>query len=94
MYYLCEKYYKPITGKVTQSCPTLCDPRTIEFMEFSRPEYWSGYPFLSTGDLPIPGIEPRSPALQAVPLLCEPLGKPHKIWKCFTNLYVILVQGP
>ena len=30
-------------------------------MEFSRPEYWSGYPFPSPGDLPNPGIEPRSP---------------------------------
>ena len=28
--------------KVTQSCPTLCDPWTIQSREFSRPEYWSG----------------------------------------------------
>ena len=35
-------------------------------MEFSRQEYWSGLPFPSPGDLPNPGIEPRSPALQAV----------------------------
>ena len=34
-------------------------------MEFSRQEYWSGFPFPSPGDLPDPGIEPRSPALQA-----------------------------
>ena len=34
-------------------------------MEFSRQEYWSGLPFPSPGDLPGPGIEPRSPALQA-----------------------------
>ena len=34
-------------------------------MEFSRQEYWSGLPFPSPGDLPDPGIEPRSPALQA-----------------------------
>ena len=37
----------PVSGtllkvKVAQSCPTLCDPMTIESMEFSRPEYWSG----------------------------------------------------
>ena len=32
-------------------------------MEFSRPEYWSGQPFPSPGDLPNPGIKPRSPAL-------------------------------
>ena len=34
-------------------------------MGFSRQEYWSGLPFSSPGDLPNPGIEPRSPALQA-----------------------------
>ena len=34
-------------------------------MGFSRQEYWSGLPFPSPGDLPIPGIEPRSPAQQA-----------------------------
>ena len=34
-------------------------------MGFSRQEYWSGLPFLSPGDLPDPGIELRSPALQA-----------------------------
>ena len=32
-------------------------------MEFSRLEYWSGVPFPSPGDLPKPGIEPKSPAL-------------------------------
>ena len=43
---------------------------------FSRKEYWSGLPFSSPGDLPDPGIEPRSPALQANSLLYEPPGKP------------------
>ena len=33
-------------------------------MEFSRQEYWSGLPFPSPGDLPEPGIKPRSPTLQ------------------------------
>ena len=33
-------------------------------MRFSRQEYWSGLPFPSPGDLPNPGIEPGSPALQ------------------------------
>ena len=45
-------------------------------MEFSRPEYWSGLPFPSPGDLPGPGIEPRSPALQVDSLLSESPGKP------------------
>jgi len=45
-------------------------PRTVAYqaprsMEFSRQEYWSGLPFPSPGDLPNPGIEPRSPSLQA-----------------------------
>ena len=45
-------------------------------MESSRPEYWSGQPFPPPGDLPNPGIEPRSPALQADSLPAEPQGKP------------------
>ena len=47
-------------------------------MEFSRQEYWSGLPFPSPGGLPDPGIEPRSPSLQANTLPSEPPGKyPH-----------------
>ena len=45
-------------------------------MGFSRQEHWSGLPFPSPGDLPDPGIEPRSPALQAYSLPFEPPGKP------------------
>ena len=45
-------------------------------MGFSRQEYWHGLPFPSPGDLPVPGIEPRSPALQTDALLSEPPGKP------------------
>ena len=44
-------------------------------MEFSRPEYWSGQPFPSPGDLPNPGIKPRIPALQEDSLPAEPPGK-------------------
>ena len=70
-------------SKVAQSCPTLCDP-----MDCSPPgssvhgilqqEYWSGLPFPSPGDLPNPGIKPRSPALQADVLPSEPPGKPQE----------------
>ena len=42
----------------------------------SRPQYWSGQPFPSPGDLPDPGIEPRSPTLQVDSLPAEPQGKP------------------
>ena len=44
-------------------------------MGSSRKECWSGLPFPSPGDLPKPGIEPRSPGLQADALLSEPPGK-------------------
>ena len=44
-------------------------------MRFFRQEYWSGLPFPSLEDLPNPGIELRSPALQTDSLLSESLGK-------------------
>ena len=45
---------------------------------FSRQEYWSGLSFPSPGDLPNPGIELESPALQLDSLPSEPPGKPDK----------------
>ena len=54
-------------------------------MGFSRQEYWSGLPFPSPGDLPDPGIEPRSPALQADALTSEPPGKPQQHMKILTK---------
>ena len=61
---------------VTQLCPTLCDPMyynppASSVDGFSRQGYWGGLPFPSSGDLPDPGIEPGSPALQADSLLTE-----------------------
>ena len=49
-------------------------PQTIQSLEFSRPEYWSGLPFASPRNLPNPGIKPRSPALQVDSLPAEPQG--------------------
>ena len=55
---------------LAQSCLILCDPmdyRTHQAplsLGLSRQEYWSGLPFPLLGDLPDPGIEPRSSALQ------------------------------
>ena len=45
-------------------------------MGFSRQEYWSGLPFPSPGDLPDPGIKPKSPALADRFFTIEPSGKP------------------
>ena len=67
---------------VAQSCLTLCDPhgwypkRLLCPWGFSRQEYWSGLPCPPPEDLPNPGIEPSSPALQSDSLLSEPSRKP------------------
>ena len=63
-------------GLVIKSCPTLVTLWTVAFqaplsMGFSRQEYWSGLPCPSPGDLPNPGIKPRSPELQADDLPTE-----------------------
>ena len=47
-------------------------------MGLSRQEYWSGLPFPSAGDFSDPGIEPRSPTLQADSLPSKPQGSPFK----------------
>ena len=57
-------------------------------MGFSRQEYWSGLPFPSPGNLPNPGIEPRSPALQADALTSEPPRKPVRF-----NRYQIALEN-
>ena len=63
-------------GLVAKLCPTLAILSTVACQAplsvgFSRQEYWRGLPFPSPVDLPDPGIEPRSPALQADDLLTE-----------------------
>ena len=60
-------------------------------MGFSKQEYWSGLPFLSPGDLPNPGTEPRSPALQSDSLPSEPPGTP--IYCCRCCCYVASVMS-
>ena len=69
---------------IAQSCQLFVIPWTVVYqaflsMGFSRQEHWSGLPFPSPGDLPDPGIGPKSPALQADALPSEPPGKPI-IW--------------
>ena len=75
-------------SEVVRSCLTFATPWTVArqtplSMGFFRPEYWSGLPFPSPGHLPDPGIEPRSPTLQAHPLPSEPPGKPMYVKACF-----------
>ena len=70
-------------AKSLHSCLTLCNPmgcslsiRLLRPWGFSRQEYWSGLPCPPPGFLPSPGIEPRSPALQADSLPLRHQGSP------------------
>ena len=83
-------------SEVAQSCLTLCNPQIAAHqaplsMGFSRQGYWSGLSFPPPGDLPDPGIEPESPALQADSLPAELSGKRLSI--VFTPLYLAQVAG-
>ena len=55
----------PVKVKVAQSCPTLCSPMDYTVHGILQAKYWSVLPFPFPGNLPNPGIEPWSPALQA-----------------------------
>ena len=62
--------------KVSQLCPTLCDPTdyTVHGILQARILEWVAFPFSRASSHP--GIEPRSPALRADTLPAEPQGKP------------------
>ena len=77
------------------SCSVVSDSlRTIDYiacqaplsMGFSRQEYWSGWPVPPPGDLPDPGIEPKSPAFQADSLPLSHQGSPGFIQLMMANL--------
>ena len=75
-------YEKKVKVKLLGHVQLFATPWTVAYqapqsMEFSRQEYWSGLPFPSPGDLLDPGIESRSPTLQADALPSEPPGKPY-----------------
>ena len=70
-----RKIERCLKVKVSQSCLTLCDPMdyTVHGIFQARILDWVDFP--SPGDLPNPGIEPRSPSLQVDSLPVEPQGK-------------------
>ena len=77
-FFFCPILFLGIHLCVCESCTVVSKsllPWTTQSMEFSRPEYGSGQPFPSPGDLPNPGIKPWSPTLQADSLPAEPQGK-------------------
>ena len=68
--------YVSVKWKPLSHVQLFLTPRIIQSTELFRPEYWSGWPFPSPGDLLNPGNEPRSPTLRVDSLPAEPQGKP------------------
>ena len=64
MYYVFCMYWSEVKWKSLSHVWLFVTPWTLQPVGFSRPEYWSGEPLPSPGDLPNPGMEPRSAALQ------------------------------
>ena len=65
----------PVVSNSSQPCGLIAH-QAPPYMEFPRQKYWSGLPCPSPGNLPDPGIEPRSASLQADSLPSRPPGKP------------------
>ena len=65
---VCTLSHSVVSDSVTPWTMALQAPLSVGF---SKQEHWSGLPFPPPGDLPDPGIEPGSPALQADSLLTE-----------------------
>ena len=72
------KVWKSLSSVHLFATPWAVAYQALLSTEFSMSEYWS-YPFPSPGDLPNPGVEPRSPTLQADSLPSAPPGKPNII---------------
>ena len=73
--------------KVAQSCLTLCDPMDYTIHGILSPGQNTGVGSLSSpGDLPNPGIKPKSPALRADSLPAETPGKPNNLEINYTSI--------
>ena len=77
---------KPFVSPWTVACQTPLS------MGFPRQEYWSLLPFPTSGDLPVPGIEPTSPVLAGRFFTTEPPGKPHLPWCTMQISYITKIS--
>ena len=87
-------FTKLITGNhfIIREIPCTAACESPLSMGFSRQEYWSGWPFPSLRDLPHPGTEPGSPALQSDSLSSDPPGKTPSQYICISNHHVVHLQ--
>ena len=89
-FWIISPYFCPLWVLVIQSCPTLCDPMDYSppgssVHEISQARILERVAISFSGDLPNPGIEPRSPALQAHSLLTELQGnRQHQAFWAYT----------
>ena len=80
---------------VAQLCPTPCDPMDYIYSPWNSPGQNTGVgSFPSPGDLTNPGIEPRSPTLQADSLPAEPSGKLKNNGMCSLSLLQVNLTDP
>ena len=84
--------HKVVSDSWTYAAPLTIPCKSLLSMGFSRQDYWSGLLLPSPGDLPDPGIESRSSALQADCLPTELWGKPHASKFMFKILQARLQQ--
>ena len=77
-------------GHVWQKPLQYCKVISLQLIKIKgKKKYWSGLPFPSPGDLPNPGIEPRSPSLQADTLTSEPLSSMCKMLFQVLKIHVV-----
>ena len=69
-------------------------PQTIQYMEFSRPEYWSGWPFPSPGDLPNPGIETQVSRIAVGFFTSWTTGKPIVAVPIYISTSILFTVSP
>ena len=94
--FLCSSVKVKVKVKSLSRVRLFVTPWTVAYrvppsMEFFRQECWSGLPFPSPGDLPDPGIEPGSPALQADALSSEPPGTCSAVGPCYLSILYMVV---
>ena len=100
---LSPPYSKGKESEVAQSCLTLCNPMDCSLSGSSVHGIFQArvleWPFPSPEDLPDPGVEPRSPTLQADALPSEPPGKPYSKGRgcifhlCIPSVWDLLSSG-
>ena len=93
-YFFLVQHESESEEKVAQSCPTLCGPMDYTVHEILQATVLEWVTFSFSKDLPNPGIEPRSPALQVDSLPAEPQGRPKQPHNNFLGVNFTVTMEP